>query len=130
MHKPFTPPPPFPREAFLARISPWKKLLGQPGTDRIVVEWGIGQGPKVVVYPATTRALGFNLLEGLTAPANDERWADYLEEHYLPEVAQAIESGGTRAQIICADQRPIQTMRARRREQEKIAHERGAHSVH
>ncbi len=127
MHKPFTPPPPFPREAFLARISPWKKLQGEPGSDRIVIEWGLGQGPKVIIYPASARNQGFNLLEGLSAPANDERWADYLETTYLPQVAEAVNLTGTTAQIICADQRPIQTMRQRRREQEKVAHARGAH---
>ncbi|MGC4045567.1 MAG: hypothetical protein QM758_17380 [Armatimonas sp.] len=126
MHKPFTPPPAFPKEAFLARISPWKKLLWEPGSDRIVIEWGIGQGPKVIVYPAAARAMGFNLLEGLSAPANDERWADYLEEIYLPQVAEAVENNGGTAQIICADQRPIQVMRTRRRAQESVAHARGA----
>jgi hypothetical protein len=128
MHRPFTPPPPFPKDAFLARISPWKKLQSGPGADRVVVEWGIGQGPKVIVYPATDRSLGFDLLEGISGAQSDERWADFLEGSYLPEVSAAIESTGVRAQVICADQRPIQTMRERRREQERIARERGAHA--
>ncbi len=125
MHKPLGALPVFPKESFLARISSWKKLAARPGEDRVIVEWGVGRGPKVVVYPATDRSLGFDLLVDLSAPENDERWADFLESQYVPEVLAAIESAGGRGQAICADQRPIQTMRQRRREQEKIAHARG-----
>lgn len=127
MHTAFTPPPTFPQQAFRARISSWKRLLNQPGADRIIIEWGIGLGVKVIVYPAGSRSHGFTLLENVPVPANDERWADYLEETYLPQVAETVDSVGIQAQIICVDQRPIQIMRARRRAQEKVAHERGVH---
>jgi hypothetical protein len=130
MHKPLGALPVFPKEAFVARISSWKKLATKPGEDRVIVEWGIGRGPKVVVYPATDRGLGFDLLTDLSAPVSDERWADFLELSYVPEVLGAIESAGQRGQAICADQRPIQTMRQRRREHEKLAHARSGGGAH
>ena len=114
MHAPLRNLPEFSAPAFLARIAAWRKLPVTPGQDRVVIEWGIGLGPKVIVYPAASRAAGFNLLEGVAAPANDERWADFLEQVYVPQIVEAIEGMGGRAQAICVDQRPIQTMRARR----------------
>ena len=122
MHAPLRDLPTFAPESFAARIAAWRKLPTTPGQDRVVIEWGIGQGPKVIVYPAASRPAGFSLLEGAVGAANDERWADFLETAFLPQVVQAVEGAGGRAQVVCVDQRPIQTMRVRRRDQQRAAH--------
>ena len=98
--------------------------------DRIVVEWCVTYGPKVFVYPAVKRIIGFDTCEGSGDGTSDERWADLLEFEYVPQVVKALEGAGYRVQTICADQRPIQTMRQRRRDTEKLAASRGAHHGH
>ena len=98
--------------------------------DRVVVEWCVTYGPKVFVYPAVKRILGFDTCEGFGDGTSDERWADLLEFDYVPQVVKALEGAGYRVQTICADQRPIQTMRQRRRDTEKLAASRGAHHGH
>ena len=117
MHAPLRNQPTFAPESFAARIAAWRKLPTTPGQDRVVIEWGIGQGPKVIVFPAASRAAGFSLLAGTTGAANDERWADFLETEFLPQVVKAVEGAGQTPQVICVDQRPIQAMRVRRRSQ-------------
>lgn len=117
MHAPLNNLPTFHADAFLARIASWRKLKTTPGQDRVVIEWGIGVGPKVIVYPPASREMGFNLLAETAGAANDERWADFLEATYLPQVAKAVKDAGQTPQVICIDQRPIQAMRVRRRSQ-------------
>lgn len=130
MHKALTNKPIFDAEKILWQIREWKSLPAPTGMDRIVVEWCITYGPKVFLYPAVKRLIGFDLCAGSGDGASDERWADYLEFEYVPQVAQALQKAGYRVQVICADQRPIQSMRQRRREQEATAAARGAHHGH
>ena len=130
MHKALTNKPVFEVEKTLWRIREWKTLPAPPGMDRIVVEWCVTYGPKVFVYPAVKRLIGYDLCEGSGDGTSDERWADFLEHEYVPRVASALEAAGYRVQVICADQRPLQTMRQRRREQETLAAARGSHHGH
>jgi|GEM_PF-654830 hypothetical protein len=116
--------PTFEPGRFSERVAPWKSLSGGPGSNRVVVEWSVGKGPSVFVYPAARRAEGFDLLEGLGAHQSDERWADFLEFEYVPQVVEALKSGGHNPQVICVDLRPVQTMRARRRALEAAAREK------
>ncbi|WP_309706961.1 hypothetical protein [Armatimonas sp.] len=130
MHKALTNKPVFDSEKALWRMREWKSLPASVGMDRIVVEWCVTYGPKVFVYPAVKRILGFDTCEGYGDGTSDERWADLLEFEYVPQVVKALEGAGYRVQTICADQRPIQTMRQRRRDTEKLAASRGAHHAH
>ena len=114
-------------DAFLWRIRDWKSLLAGPGNNRIVVEWCVTNGPKCFVYPAAQRSAGFDLCAEAPHDTSDERWADWLEYHFVPGVAETLQSGGFPAQIICSDQRPVQVMRERRRQMESYAHQRAGH---
>ena len=130
MHKALGNKPVFDTQKSLGQMQEWKALPAPPGMDRIVVEWCITYGPKVFVYPAVKRIVGFDTCEGYGDGTSDERWADFLESEYIPQVVSALEGAGYRVQTVCADQRPIQTMRQRRREIEKLAASRGAHHGH
>jgi hypothetical protein len=115
MQKALSSLPTFDPVDFGARTALWRQFAGGPGSDRIVIEWGIGTAPYCFIYPAARRTAGFNLLETRSDSPNDERWADFLEFEFVPKIVAAIAGSGRRAQVICADQRPIQVMRARRR---------------
>lgn len=130
MHKALTNKPVFDAEKTLWRIREWKALPAPAGMDRVVVEWCVTYGPKVFLYPAVKRLIGFDLCEGAGDGTSDERWADLLEFEFVPQVVAALEKGGWRVQTICADQRPVQAMRQRRRATEALAAERGAHHHH
>lgn len=121
MHKALTGLPTFDADAFLWRIRDWKPLLAGPGNNRIVVEWCTNLGPKCFVYPAARRAVGFDLAAGSGDGHTDERWADFLEFTYVPQVVAALQGAGLPAQVICADQRPIQIQRERRRARDGAA---------
>lgn len=127
MHKALTNKPVLEVEKLLWRVREWKTLPAPPGMDRFVVEWCVTYGPKVYLYPAAKRLIGFNLCEGFGDGTSDERWADFLEFEYVPQVVKALEGAGYRVQVICADQRPIQSMRQRRRETAKLSAARGSH---
>lgn len=130
MQKALTNLPIFDAAGFRARIAHWKQYDAGPGSDRVAVEWGIGRGPSVFVYPAAYRNAGFFLVEPDTNGSADERWADFLEFDFVPQVMEAIAANGYRAQAICADLRPIQVQRARRRDQEKAAAHKTGHATH
>lgn len=124
MHAELTGIPHFEPAAFLWRIRDWKPLLTGPGNNRVVVEWCVTNGPKCYVYPAARRAAGIDLCADASHATSDERWADWLEFTLVPQVVDTLRSDGFPPQIICADQRPIQVMRARRRAMEAAARER------
>ena len=130
MHKALTNKPVFDSEKTLWRMREWKSLPAPVGMDRIVVEWCVTYGPKVFIYHPVKRILGFDTCEGYGDGTSDERWADLLEFEYVPQVVKALEGAGYRVQTICADQRPVQAMRQRRRDTEKLAASRGAHHAH
>ncbi|HVK02791.1 MAG TPA: hypothetical protein VM490_04920 [Armatimonadaceae bacterium] len=119
--------PVFTAGPFTEKVAPWKDLRGAPGSNRVVVEWSIALGPKVFVYPAADRAAGYHLVTDLDVARNDERWADYLEFEYVPQVVEALKAAGHIPQVICVDLRPMQTMRARRRALEAVARGRSGH---
>jgi hypothetical protein len=124
MHKALSNKPGVEAEKMLWRLRDWKELLLGPGNDRIVVEWCVTAGPKVFVYPPARRSVGFDLCAGSGDGNSDERWADFLEFEFVPGVEKALAEAGYKPQVICADQRPIQAMRQRRRATEALAAER------
>lgn len=107
----------------------WKGLPGPPGSDRLVVEWGVMRGPNVFVFPAAKRSAGVHLVQRASS-TSDERWADHLEFTFVPQVVAALEADGHRVQVNCVDLRPLQIQRARRRTIEAAAHARTGHTPH
>lgn len=130
MHKALSGLPTFDPEAFVWRIRDWRPLMDGPGNDRVVVEWCVTSGPKVFVYPAARRSAGFDLAAGASHSHSDERWADFLEFDFVPKVVEALAGAGFRPQVVCADQRPVQTMRQRRREIEARSREKTGAAAH
>ncbi|MBC8141187.1 MAG: hypothetical protein H7Y38_07075 [Armatimonadetes bacterium] len=108
--------PAFDREAFEKLAGDWKNAKGAPGSNRTVIEWTISTGARCFVYPASNRAAGKNLLATLGANDTDERYADWLEFDYVPEVVNAANNLELNPQVICTDLRPLQIQRARRRQ--------------
>ena len=129
-HKPLQNLPVFDASVFASLVVPWKaRKSAVPGSDRIVVEWGVQKAASVFVYPAGDRGVGVQLVE--TRPGqSDERWADFLEYQFVPQVVQATTENGLRPQVICVDLRPIQIQRERRRQLERIAHEKTGGDAH
>jgi len=114
--------PPIDGNALRWRVRSWEAFLSaSPVSNRVVVEWSTGLGPKVFLYPVGNRAAGIHLVE--TAPvqasSTGEQWADYLEYDFVPYIAYHLDGTGIRIDVQCADQKPVQTMRQRRR---SIAH--------
>jgi hypothetical protein len=107
--------------AVVKAVGHWKLLPTGPGQDRTVIEWGVGKGPNVYVFPAASRAEGLNLVQIKTS-GSDERWADFLEHEFVPELEQLLSGLGLSPQVICVDQRPILIMRERRRALEVTMH--------
>lgn len=132
MHKSLTNLPVFDAAAFSKQSLGWKKLMagGTPGSDRVVVEWSVGRGPSCFVYPAGKRDLGVNLTANTTHTQSDERWADFLEFEFVPQVVAELEREKYRPQVICADLRPVQIQRARRRTLEAAARAKTGDTVH
>lgn len=124
MHQALKNLPTLDTEALTARVSHWSQYRAGPGTDRTVIEWSVGLGPKCFVYPAARREAGFDLCEDGLRRSSDERWADFLEFDFVPRVAEALKAAGLQPQALCADQRPVQVQRARRREIEAKARAR------
>ncbi len=129
MLKPLTGLPTLDADDLRSKASAWKSIQGPPGSDRVVIEWSVMRGPNVFVYPAAKRGAGFELVTKASS-TSDERWADFLEEEFVPQVARALEQGGHRAQVICVDLRPLQIQRARRRTIEAAARVKSGHPVH
>lgn len=133
MNKPLAPLPVFDADDFAAKLAQWKPIVTRavPGMTRLVVEWNVIQGPSVFVYPASQRAAGEELITDGAKRSNDERWADYVEQQYVPLVVSAIQSAGLTPQVICTDLRPVQIQRARLRAIAAAAREKtGATSHH
>lgn len=132
MHAALKDVPIFDAADFRGRTADWKKLLDSApvGRKRTVIEWGVGRGPNCFVYPAPRRALGVHLAQGGTQTGSDERWADFLEFEFVPQIVAALKEDGLFPQAICVDQRPIQIMRQRRREQEAFARSRAGEAAH
>jgi hypothetical protein len=133
MHKALQNLPVFDPEGFRTQTAGWKEIVraAGPGGGRIVVEWGVGRGPNVFVYPATKRAAGIHLVSAASNGQSDERWADFLEFEYLPKVVDALKTDGHNPQVNCVDLRPLQVQRARRRTIEANAREKtGAAATH
>ncbi len=107
--------PRFDRGAFEKLTSGWRDLSSGPGSDRTVIEWSVMTGARCFVYPAAKRAAGENLLANLGANDTNEKYADWLEFDYVPQVVDAVKALGLNPQVICADLRPVQIQRARRR---------------
>lgn len=123
MHASLNNLPVFDSATFKADIAPWKKIVAgaKPGGDRILVEWGVSRGPNCFVYPAGTRASGISLTKNTPHIHSDERWADFLEDEFIPHVVRALNEDGFKPTVVCADLRPVQVMRARRRATEALA---------
>ncbi len=132
MHNALKDLPVFDPEDFKAKTADWKKIVASspPGGKRIVIEWSVGRGPNCFVYPAGARGAGINLTASAHAPGSDERWADFLEFEFVPQVVRALTDDGFTPQVICADLRPIQVMRQRRRAIESIAREKTGAGAH
>jgi len=108
--------PVFDAKRFINQASGWKDdLQDGPGANRIVLEWGVQTGPHVRAFPAANRGAGVELVTGIPATTSDERWADFLEYEFVPQIVSALTDAKMNPQIRCVDLRPIQTMRARRR---------------
>jgi len=116
--------PVFEERSFRRRIGNWKPLLAAagPGADRIVIEWSVVRGPSCFVFPAADRTKGINLTQNFAGTQSDERWADFLEYTFVPQVVHALQAEGIRVQVNCVDLRPVQTQRARRRVIAAAAH--------
>jgi hypothetical protein len=114
-------------DAFRQRVSAWKSV---GASRRVIVEWSTGTGPSVFVCPAGSRNLGFALVEGGNATGSDERWADFLEFTYLPQVADALRAEGYDAEVLCVDLRPLVVQRARRRQIEAAARAKAGVAAH
>jgi hypothetical protein len=115
MEKPLQNLPAFDRAAFEKLTSGWKGMSSGPGSERVVIEWLTQTGPRCFVYPAAKRVAGDNLLASIGANDTGERYADWLEFDYVPQVVEAARALGLNPQVICADLRPVQIQRARRR---------------
>jgi len=132
MHKALKDLPVFDPATFRGRTADWKKIVqGAPaGGHRVVIEWGVMRGPNCFVYPATRRGLGINLMANVAHAESDERWADYLEFEYVPQVVKALLDDGMNPQVICVDLRPIQIQRERRRAIEAAARAKSGVAAH
>ncbi len=108
--------PAFDKAAFEILAGGWRNMSGAPGSNRTVIEWNISTGARCFVYPATDRKAGQNLLATLGANDTDERYADWLEFDYVPQVVDAANALELNPQVICTDLRPLQIQRARRRQ--------------
>jgi hypothetical protein len=110
--------PPIDGNALRWRVRSWETFLTvSPLNNRVIVEWSTGLGPKVFLYPVGNRAAGVHLVETpqVQASSTGEAWADYLEFEYVPYIAYHLDGTGVRVDIQCADQKPVQKMRERRR---------------
>ena len=133
MHKTLSDLPVFDADRFTAKTADWKKIVARakPGGGRILVEWSVGRGPNCFIYPACDRASGISLTQDTPHTQSDERWADFLEDEFLPKVVAALKAEGFAPTVVCADLRPVQVMRARRRALETAARlKTGASSAH
>lgn len=115
MQKPLGGTPTFDPADFRQKTRRWPGASDTATGQRIVVEWSVMHGPDCFVYPAGDRGAGFNLLDHMAPAGSDERWADYLDFEYVPQIVNALENDGYRPQVICVDLRPLQVQRARRR---------------
>lgn len=124
--------PVFDAEAFKAKAADWKRTVGSagPGGNRIVIEWGVGRGPNCFVYPATKRSQGISLVAADSRGQSDERYADFLEWEYVPQVVAALKADGLNPQVICVDLRPLQIQRERRRAIDAKAREKTGAAAH
>jgi hypothetical protein len=113
--------PPIDGNALRWRVRSWEPYLAAPLSNRVIVEWSTGLGPKVFIYPKGNRSVGVHLVEtpAIQASNTGEVWADYLEYDFVPYVAYHLDGTGVRVDVQCADQKPVQIMRERRR---AIAH--------
>ena len=111
-------------DALHARADGWRKIVQSagPGGNRVVIEWLVNRGPNCFVFPAGKRAEGVNVTAHASHRQSDERWADFLEFDFIPQVEAALKDLGFTPQVICADLRPVQIMRQRRRTIEALAH--------
>jgi len=118
--------------AFQAAASEWKHHLAKakPGGDRVIVEWGVGRGPSCLVFPVGNRGAGLDLTKDNPHTQSDERWADFLEFEFVPQVEQALKTAGLKYTVICADLRPVQIMRERLRAQQAAANAKTGHTAH
>jgi hypothetical protein len=110
--------PPIDGNALRWRVRSWEPFLtASPLNNRVVVEWSTGLGPKVFLYPVGNRAAGVHLVETPQVQASNtgEAWADYLEFDYVPYIAYHLDGSSVRVDVQCADQKPVQKMRERRR---------------
>ncbi|MDX1932376.1 MAG: hypothetical protein SFU56_07210 [Capsulimonadales bacterium] len=132
MLKPLANKPAFDPIAFRGRTADWRRIVANApvGMNRVVVEWNVGRGPSCFVYPASRRALGFDLCEDGIDRASDERWADFLEFEFVPQVEATLAGDGLRPQVICTDQRPVQVMRQRRRNLAAAGEAKAGHHAH
>jgi hypothetical protein len=121
MQKALTNKPVFDKRELLLTARAWKDLPVAPGQNRTVVEWGVGRGPSVYVYPAAKRTAGVSVAQ-LATSGSDERWADFLEYEFVPEVVEALSEAGHTPHVLCVDQRPILIQRERRRAMEARSH--------
>ena len=130
MHKPLTNLPVFDEADFRAKTADWQSHKSRLGF-RVCVEWNTvsSAGPQVYVYPAGERAKGFPAFERLSFDALDERWADFLELTYIPQLVAALEADGYPVDVMCVDLRPLQVQRARRRAIEAASHAKTASSA-
>ncbi|MBC8102281.1 MAG: hypothetical protein H7Z41_06815 [Cytophagales bacterium] len=122
MHKALSNLPVLDTAGLRQKTGAWASLLAAgPGLNRVVVEWSVSKGPNCFVYPAGDRAQGFDATSGVVSTQSDERYADFLEFDFVPQVVATLRSENVPVQVNCVDLRPIQTQRARRRVLEAAA---------
>lgn len=110
--------PPIDGNSLRWRVRSWEPfLMASQTSNRVIVEWSTGLGPKVFIYPMGNRAVGVHLVETppVQSSSTGEAWADYLEYEYVPYIAYHLDGTGVRVDVQCADQKPVQIMRERRR---------------
>jgi hypothetical protein len=132
MHRPLRNLPTFDPAEFRRDTNQKWGSLGLPAGQRVIIEWLTGEntGPHVYVFPAGNRTAGITTLQRYSFGSVDERWADFLEFEYIPQVARELEAQGYRPDVICADLRPVQVQRARRRQIEAAASAKSGRPVH
>lgn len=123
--------PTFDAAALREQIRDWKPAAAA-GDDlqRVVIEWSTGTGPHCYVYVPGKRPGGIKLVGGGDHTGSDERWADFLEYEYVPQVADAVEAEGFAPHVICVDLRPLVIQRERRRTIAAAAHAKSGVAAH
>jgi len=115
--------PEFDFDTLRTSLSAWKGA----GESRVIFEWNTGPGPTVVYYPFANRSLLQVWKLPVSATHYSEVYADWLEQKLAPRLVEMAKGHGLTAAVRCVDQQPVQVMRMRRREIDRVSHAVVAH---